>query len=190
MIQTIQIYERKFKRHALTIISLEFILKLGQYKIWKNKNMKCRRQQKLTVWQDFVEGRTKEQVKKLILHTSPSAASIPAGKHCLDSQAYRKLQVKHLSENLGTEKYDLRLSKPVFSSVFCSLKALSYKALKFLMGQKHLTLETNNSSAPNIEIPEYLCLFPMTDFICQLQCAYKQEQATATKHLKDGDPNI
>lgn len=55
-----------------------------------------------------------------------------------------------------------------------TLKALSYKAPKILMGKQHLTLETNKSSAPNIEIPEYLCLVPLPDFIWQLQSVHKQ----------------
>jgi len=53
------------------------------------------------------------------------------------------------------------------------------------MGKKHLTLETNKSSNPNAEIPEYLRLVPLPDFTWELQSVHKQERVTATKHVKD-----
>lgn len=84
------------------------------------------------------------------------------------------------------EKDPVRVeAKPSVST----LKALSYKALKFLMGKKPLTLEANKRPAPHAEIPEYLCLVLLPDFIWQLRSVHKQQQTSATKHVKDWDPN-
>lgn len=51
---------------------------------------------------------------------------------------------------------------------------------------KEVSCSWHKSSAPNVLIPESLCLVPLPEFIWQLQSTHKQEWATETrcKHMR------
>lgn len=50
---------------------------MGQYIIWKDKNMTRWQQRKLTAWQDFVGSRREEELKELILHLPAQTTERP-----------------------------------------------------------------------------------------------------------------